>query len=289
MKERGTPISLFSFQDIVTSLTGVMVIIILVIVLQLVEAVYDYENPKSDNPEYLALKGKIQELEGRVQQLKETGEEIPEEFKVFLQISEDEIGNELSQAQDAKAMLSSEKERNAEDIKKISLSMEQIKELLRASKAEKEKAEAAREAADKKLQNSKEDPGIIEMERRLQSLQLENERLRNQIRISAEKVEFSFKGIMSRQPILVECLGTGFRAQVYKSGEGVRNFTGGDFESNLSNLISWLRTKDMMRSYPVLLLRKESFSKIDRIEEELYKMDGIRIGKEPLNDKVKVF
>ena len=63
MKNSGTPISLFSFQDIVTSLTGIMVIVILVIVLQLVEATYNYENPKSDNPEYLELK-EIQQITG---------------------------------------------------------------------------------------------------------------------------------------------------------------------------------------------------------------------------------
>jgi hypothetical protein len=36
--KKSTPISLFSFQDIITSLTGIMIVVVLIISLQLVES-----------------------------------------------------------------------------------------------------------------------------------------------------------------------------------------------------------------------------------------------------------
>ena len=281
---------MFSFQDIVTSLTGIMVIIILVIVLQLAEAMYEYENPKSDNPEYLELKEKIKELAKRIQEIKEMGEEIPEELKAFVQLSEAEVEEQLQQAQDSKSLMTAEMEKNSAEMETIKLSLSQIRDLLAASEEQKKSAEEIKKVVETKQEELEQDEGIIQLSRKLQSLQQESERLKNEIRINAEKVEFSFQGLMSRHPILIECKGTGFRAQVYKSDEDIQNFMGNSFNSNLSNLISWLKKKDLKKYYPVLLLRVDAFPRIDEIEEALFKLDkNLVIGKEPLDDKVKVF
>ncbi|MBR4673633.1 MAG: hypothetical protein IKP00_04140 [Victivallales bacterium] len=290
MKDRGAPISLFSFQDIVTSLTGIMVIVILVIVLQLAEARFDYENPKSDNSEYLEMKAKMKELAEQLKQLKEAGEEIPEEVKAYLNISVEAVDAQLQDAEKATAAMTAEKERNEKEMVTMKLTLGQLKELLKGLNAEKKEKEAKRDVVDEKVAAAEKDDSSNTLERQLQTLQLENERLKNNIRITADKVEFSFVGIMSRQPILIECTGNGFRAQVYKSGQPVKEFRGGGLSSSISGLVAWLRQQDLKKSYPVLLLRRSFFSHLDDLLITLYRLDkDIVLGMEPLDDKVKVF
>ena len=290
MKNRGAPVSLFSFQDIVTSLTGIMVIVILVIVLQLAKARFEYENPKSDNPEYLELKSKMKELSERIRQLKEVGEEIPEELKAFLNTPVEIIDSQLETETKASAAMTAEKERNEKDKVTMKLTMEQIKALLKATREDKKAKEQKRDAVNAKLEEAELDANAQTMRRQLETLQLENERLKNEIRIAADRVEFSFVGVMSRQPILIECSGNGFRAQVYKSGEAIKEFRGGNLNSNISSLVGWLRTKDLKRSYPVLLIRKSFFMHLDELGNKLYSLDkDIVLGIEPLGDEVKVF
>ena len=290
MKDRGTPVSLFSFQDIVTSLTGIMVIVILVIVLQLAEARFDYENPKSDNPEYLELKARIKELSERMKQLKEAGEDISEELRSYLNTSVEAIDSQLQREEMAVSAMEAEKERNEKEMVTIKLSLEQIRELMKAVQEEKMAKEHSRDAVEAKIAMAEGDDSLQKLEQQLLNLQLEGERLKNEIRITADKVEFSFVGVMSRQPILIECTGNGFRAQVYKSGDAVKEFKGGSMSRNISSLIDWLKTKDLKRSYPVFLLRKSFFSHLGELRDSLEDIDkNLVMGMEPLDDKVKIF
>lgn len=289
MKSHSTPISLFSFQDIVTSLTGIMVIIILVIVLQLIEATYNYENPKSDNLEYLELKEKQRELSMQIQKVKNMGEEIPEELKEYIHVSQEVVDEQIKQAQNAISMMKSEMEKNNKDLVDMSDSLKQRKELLTEVLEEKKSETDNKNVVDNEMKKVEEDKDILALERRLQALQQEANHLKNNIDIP-DKLEFSFEGVMTRQPILIECLGDGFRAQVYKDGEEVQNFMDGTFDSNLHSLIAWLKGNDLKKCYPVLLLREKAFSRLDRIQLELFKFDrNLVLGKEPLDDKVKVF
>ena len=289
MKNSDTPISLFSFQDIVTSLTGIMVIVILVIVLQLVEATYNYENPKSDNPEYLELKEKQRELSMQIQNMKNMGEEIPEELKEYIHVSQEAVDEQIKQAQNAISMMKSEMEKNNQDLVDMSDSLKQRKELLTEVLEEKKKETDNKNVVDNEMKKVEEDKDILALERRLQALQEEANHLKDDIVLS-DKLEFSFEGVMTRQPILIECLGDGFRAQVYKEGEEIKSFMDEDFDSNLSSLLAWLKKKDLKKSYPVLLLREKAFSQLDKIQLELFKLDrNIVLGKEPLDDNVKVF
>jgi len=290
MKDRGTPISLFSFQDIVTSLTGIMVIIILVIVLQLAEAMYDYENPKSDNPEYQDLKVQIANLTRRIKEVKDTGEEIPDEFKPYIEMSGEEIDAQADQTVKTKDTMSAEKQDNDKKLVAMTLAMQQANELLQDANEDKKKAEADKKEIEDKQQAVKDDEGVNNLARQLETLKLDNERLKNEIRIKADKLEITFQGVMSRQPILIECLGTGFRAQVYKGGDPVKEFNGGNLTVNLASLALWLKEHDLKRCYPVLLWRRKAWPNRDKIILALSVLDkDMVMGQEPLDDTVKVF
>ena len=68
--KNSSPISLFSFQDIITSLTGIMIVIVLVILLQLVESTRVAAAHAQMLPEYQALKKVQQELLAKREELK---------------------------------------------------------------------------------------------------------------------------------------------------------------------------------------------------------------------------
>ena len=60
--KHSSPISLFSFQDIITSLTGILIVIVLIIALELVETMATVAARSELLPDYLCLKQKAAEL-----------------------------------------------------------------------------------------------------------------------------------------------------------------------------------------------------------------------------------
>ena len=290
MKDKGNPVSLFSFQDIVTSLTGIMVIVILVIVLQLAEATYDYENPKEAPREYHELKAKIAELTERIAKVKQEGDEIPEELKPYLKVTEEELASQLERERLAAENLINEKDNLQKEMEARKLTLAQIQEQLRLLEEKMKEARKIKEALEAQLKEIENDEELARLAQEKQKLEQQCERIRNDIRIEADKVEFSFRGTISRKPILIECAGSGFRAQVYKEDNEVMQFTSGSFNANLDSLLDWLKKKDLKKCYPVLLFRRGGFAKFDDIVLAMYRLDSnMPLGMEPLDDNVKVF
>ena len=60
--KKSTPISLFSFQDIITSLTGIMIVVVLIISLQLVESARAVAAIAQMRPEYEMLQKTYKQL-----------------------------------------------------------------------------------------------------------------------------------------------------------------------------------------------------------------------------------
>ena len=290
MKDKGNPVSLFSFQDIVTSLTGIMVIVILVIVLQLAEATYDYENPKEAPKEYHELKAKIAELTESIAKAKQEGDEIPEELKPYLNVTEEELASQLERERLAAENLRSEKDNLKKEMEARKLALELLQKKLRLVEEKIKEARKNKEALEARLKEIENDEEIARLEQEKQKLEQQRERIRNDIRIEADKVEFSFRGTMSRRPILIECTGSGFCAQVYKEDDGVTQFTNGSFNANLDSLLAWLKKKDLKKCYPVLLFRRGGFAKFYDICSAIRRLDSnMPLGMEPLDDNVKVF
>ena len=290
MKDKGNPVSLFSFQDIVTSLTGIMVIVILVTVLQLAEATYDYENPKEAPREYHELKAKIAELTERIAKVKQEGDEIPEELKPYLKVTEEELASQLERERLAAENLINEKDNLQKEMEARKLTLAQIQEQLRLLEEKMKEARKIKEALEAQLKEIENDEELARLAQEKQKLEQQCERIRNDIRIEADKVEFSFRGTISRKPILIECAGSGFRAQVYKEDNEVMQFTSGSFNANLDSLLDWLKKKDLKKCYPVLLFRRGGFAKFDDIVLAMYRLDSnMPLGMEPLDDNVKVF
>ena len=290
MKDKGTPVSLFSFQDIITSLTGIMVIVILVIVLQLAEATNDYENPKDAPPEYQELKTKIAELTERIKTVRNEGEELPEEVKPYLNVSEEDLAKLLGKEEAAGKNLSDEKSGNQRVIDENKLSMNQNKGQAGRVKADIQGLQKDKDALDAKCNAVKNDQTNASLEKTVSDNRRKCQALREEIKLKGKMVTFSFKGTMSRQPILVECLKDGFRAKVYNGNDNPVSFMSGNISDSLKELVSWIKEMDLNQCYPVFLLRPDAFPNVDLIRAQFDSLDSkLPIGMEPLDDKVRVF
>lgn len=286
MAKSEVPISLFSFQDIVTSLTGIMVIVILVIALQMMETTQQLEQQPED-PEWQELLEENKRLQAVLAALQnDEAEQTPEEeeFQALLDMDESAVEELLAQARSrlqaalealeqavalrdqlAKEVEAQRSQRQAE-LAKIQTELSQREKMLRELANELEKLEQKIAAAREKIR-------VLEMAK---------VDLKGKGGMKARKLQFSFKGSREFTPILVECQGNGnFRAGAYLSKD-VQSF------SSLRALCSWLKRFDSSQYYPVLLLRRGALEKEQEIVAQVEKVCS-QLGKDPIPDDVEVF
>ncbi len=291
MKDPGTPISLFSFQAIITSLTGIMIFVILVISFQMIETVQQASQAPKTSPEYEALNRRLAELQAKLQQLNQQDAPIPDEWLEILELSPTEIIAMKEQERDRLAFL----QRKERDLQKL---LENAQDRLKASQARLEELEQeivqlgkvldepVRKCQDEEAELEKK---LAKLMKEIEMLKEEERNLVNAIAEKRKKLHFAFVGERTHTPILVECKGDSFRAGVYLSSD-IRDFHGGSFGGNLDDLCKWLKGFDFSRYYPVLLYREAAIRRSHEIEEKIHSLgNGIRIGRDPIPKDAHVF
>ena len=288
-KDNDNPISLFSFQDIITSLTGSMLLIILVIVLQLVETVSGLGDKIQPDDEYLRWKSEVQILQDKLTQLQKSGSYSEEMLKLF-PLSFDDLRRSLEKEDFLQKIQQQELaglRQDRENFTATAAALCEERKDLQARLTELQKEQATLQEALQALTNQEKDIThlltAIEEGKRAQS------KLEEQIKSQETKLEFSFPGTLQQHPLLIECLENGFRAVSYGQTD-IQDFTKKGFSGNLLDLLTWLKTFDLRKTYPVLLYREEAFQKHTEIEEKILKLSpGIRLGREPIAAGSKIF
>ncbi len=289
-KDKNNPISLFSFQDIITSLTGIMVIIILVIVLQLVETVSGLGAKIQPDEEFLQWKSEVQILQDKLLQLQKADNRYSEEtLKLFPLSSEDlrqlikkEEFLQQIQQQELTAMRLEQENINEQ----LGAVLEERKDL-QVRLAELQKDQATLQKALNTLINEEKD--MTRLLTAIEAGKLSKSNLEQQIKNMGTKLEFSFPGTLQRHPLLIECSGKGFRAVSYGQND-IQDFTQNGFSNNLRDLLAWLKAFDLWKTYPVLLYREDALQKHHEIEEKILDLSsGVRLGREPVAADSKIF
>lgn len=289
-KTNDNPISLFSFQDIVTSLTGIMVIVILVIVLQLVETVSARISKIQPDDEFLQWKAEVQSLQENLKKLQEQGELLSEEVRKLMTLSPKVLAEMINKEDLLKQIQQHESAA-------VKLEQQSVASKILAIQQERKNLQARLEEAHKEnasLQKTLE--AVTNQEKkitRLLTLIEEGKQARSNLEVQINNMtpvlEFSFSGSLQRHPLLIECMEDGFRAVVYGQTD-VQDFTSGGFSSNLNRLLSWLKTFDLTKSYPVLLYRGNAFKKHGEIENKILNLaPDILLGREPIASGTRIF
>ena len=243
--KKSSPISLFSFQDIVTSLTGIMIVIVLVITLDLVHAMAEALAPANQLPEIKLLKEEHDSLMARQEKLKEKLRKTsdPADLRLSLpelQLQIKRMEEVLAQQKDRKLALrnaSEENTRKEDALKKMESELAQ-------EKVKMTKLQEKQNALQKQYLR------ILEQKRKLAESQ---EKKRKMLR-------FEFSGRSAKTPILIECNGWGFRSQPFPDGTistfGRKGITRG--ENEIPSLIAWLKKHSPLHYYPVFLFREKA-------------------------------
>jgi hypothetical protein len=124
--KKDTPISLFSFQDIITCLTGIMIVVVLIILLQLVEAMTKHAAASPLAEEVKELRQREKELAAVRDSLLSSGESIDEEVRQYAAFSAEELKMMLEEYADK---LKAKDEEMKKRIRRIEKSLTLYKEI----------------------------------------------------------------------------------------------------------------------------------------------------------------
>jgi hypothetical protein len=278
--KKSTPISLFSFQDIITCLTGVMIVIVLVIILQLVETTAAFATKSKLQPEYLALKQQQSALLQQRDALALRVQKMAKETSAISDMSLAELNYLLQQEKKYAEIIVQEQSSLQKRLGDLTLEVEKAE--LESEKIKLEIRELA-----------KEENYVLELHAQLLALQNRQSKINEMIETKRKMLRFEFAGDQSKTPILVECNYWGFRARRYPSGP-LKAF--GEVKSNTSvqeqipDLIAWLKQEDLEQCYPVLLVREAVLPVYNDLLRKLWAVDDtMAMGQEPLGAEEECF
>lgn len=266
--KNSNPISLFSFQDIITCLTGIMIVIVLVILLQLVDALSKTTGESDLTPQYNEKKQERDLLKARKNELLEKLRELEKENKKIMKSTPDELAEKIKREQVYLRYLS-------ESLQKTDAVLEKEKEI------QKQLAAQLEEQIQIKEKTALSENELEHMQAELEELKEKERQLRKDYERKKNFVRFSFVGMNERTPILIECSSWGFQTKVYPDGE--KRVWGTKDSSKFMDLLPELK-KYVMRFekneiYLVFFFREQTMI---RMEDILNVFSDYKVGKEVL-------
>ncbi|MBQ7176986.1 MAG: hypothetical protein IJS08_06180 [Victivallales bacterium] len=272
-KNSESPISLFSFQDIITSLTGIMLTVVLLLALELINS-RQKQAEASPLAQELELAKQIRnaaekrkkELEADIARLQEASMSSFKYDAEMLRINEQAIKEELEKIERALSVAKIEKAKLEEKMAEQSRRAEMLKD--KQQKADEIKNKAEKIAKENKL-----------LEEKLGKV---NEALDKK----RKGVKISFSGGTDKKPVLVECSKMLVRVSVFQSGE-VKEFRPESpiLTDMVKDVVSYLSTLPSSMYYIVFLTKPSSGAYLDFLQR--YSSEKLKhsLGEEPIYEE----
>lgn len=279
--KKSTPISLFSFQDIITCLTGIMIVVVLVILLQLVESTVAMMERAQLQPEYEVLLKKEKELQEEKQRLLQLESHGDETVKKYSDYSLEELIKLLDEEKKYALILKTE----------LSRQLRELEQWKNKTSVLSKSIENARKQLDSLTRTEQQIAELFAQQVSLERKQVKS--LQNAVAHKRKLLRIEFPGIENKKPLLISCYSWGFRCKEFPNGSvytigNPSKYTGKT--AMLKSLVKWLNNYDMKHCYPVLLFTKDSLAMFQSITEKVYEIDkDIQLGKELILDSEEVF
>jgi len=269
-KSSQSPFSLFSFQDIITAITGIMFLIVLMLVLLVLE------NPDSTQAEAIADQAAREKLQQSLQTLQRS-----------LSAQED-------MQQDLEARLAEWQKLNLERIEKdIHAALGSIR-LARNEDAQRvwqmQQSQTAWEILQ--LDAAEASQALLQAENMRQQLLAKQQMMLEELKIAQKKarlIPYSVDRSFTGDPIVAEC--TAKRIRLIEPGKGtvLHNFQAVDQETAIALFLQWLEKQKPTQIYLCLLLQPAAFPYAELLRQKI-KERGFRRGMEllPTNDSFLV-
>lgn len=268
-KDNTPAISFFSFQDIITSVTGIMFLVVMILVLMILRTPSNTIRQKEMN-----VAKELRELEKPLQELRRALAALNSRTQADRKRLEELKKLRLEELPALKASLI--EKLNAADAE-IRLRQEETKHFRTMRRQEEDKARTLR----KKLSDDKTACTSLEKEiRDLAQLIAEQQKVRKKM----EKVlQFVWDRQNSRNPILLVCGETEISANMLSGKKEQVVF------NDYAKCLEWCRTQDRNDVYFILLIKPSAFTYAERFSIELQDA-GFQRGREVLpDDKTVIF
>lgn len=277
--KNSTPISLFSFQDIITSLTGIMIVVVLIISLQLVESTRAVAAIAKLRPEYDVLKKAYQQLLEKRKILEKKIVSKAEAADKYAKYSLDEINKIIKEEEVFSEVLNEKKAKAEKALSDVVRQNAQRK--VRIEQLQKELKDLNRHKAE-----------IRELQTEMLALLEQEKNISYLIQRDSKKLRFEFAGLDDQTPLLIECNSWGFRCRRYPDGEIVTFGSpgSGSLPKQLPALQKWINKNGITESYPVLLYREDAavyFKKINIAMFEIFRKQSW--GQELVGQQEEIF
>ncbi len=268
-------LSFFSFQDIITSVTGIMFLVVILIILLIFEqqarkAIHEAKSSASVQvkTDIGKLRKQIADLRSSLKDTQARLRENLQEVERLKKLNPEAIMEKLQKFQ-------VENVRLAEAIEKVRKERETAARKLVKIRAEKEKTAVALSEAAKENKTIEKD--FDDQKKRL-------EELRKQA-VNRKTIAITYDRNESKTPILVECSKNGVRAKAYDSKD-IRDFqipSAVHYAESLAKFMEWAQTVDASSYYFVLFARPSAFGYVEALSMKL-KAAGKERGIEILPD-----
>ena len=274
-KDNSPAISFFSFQDIITSVTGIMFLVVLILILMLLMRKDAATTPeeREDIRQTEALKEELAKLQeefaDRTKSISDLQKRLDELKKLKLEECPARVASlnaellSLEQANKAAEEKALDVKVHLESLKE---SMANLENLMRMG-GEKLKASKEKEA----LLTAK----ITELQKKIQAVK--------------KTVRFTWQRNSSKTPLLVECSEDTIRVGTSDAEQPLSVFTEKNPESLAKNFMKWVEGYDASSHYVLLLVKPAAFTYAELLSY-LLQEKGYERGREILpNDTVEIF
>lgn len=250
------PVSLFSFQDIITAITGIMLLVVMLLVLDLMEREVEDSVPQ-DSTERQELQDEVEQLESRKDRLKERLETNEEQLQgVDITSSPEEVRREIESYRAKNKRI---EERISDTRESLESGKRTVQEHEERSEKLKERREESREAR-------------AEQEKRLEELR------------ARPPVKYDVSGESSKKPLLVECGEDEILVQG-AANDKKETFDGADFREKFRE---WARRQNAAVFAVFVLIKPSSAPYVEQEILQPLRKNGFDVGYEPLEEDKSV-
>jgi chromosome segregation ATPase len=259
---QGSPISLFSFQDVMTAVMGILIFITLMLALELTVNISEESEPPPPRAETELTEAELERLRVRAQRLEKQYQQKQEQIRRLRDLP----GDAPEQAKAERARLVQTYER--------------IRRLQQRVQAHRRQSAKDRRQREKRQAQA----------RRLRKLRRERTRVESQI----EQIKTNPRLTYIRQagddqkPLLVQLSKNRIGISRARRGRGTIWFNQGDLELRAKQLQAFLKTRDAEEERFVLLVKPSAFGSLSRGIAQLIREAGFQVGIEPIEENVNV-
>ena len=268
-------ISFFSFQDIITSVTGIMFLVMLLLTLLLL--MREVASGVQEDDDTRQLREEVQALRERVSQATANSAELQERLSALRQLD----AKSLPQR---KASLLARLQSLQEETPQVSQMTLENRRRLEGLRDELSVVQSQESSMVTKLRESAESLSSMEAEKAKQDEASERSR---------QMMRFTWKGNLSKRAVLVECSSDAILVGGTDGSSPQKVFRKSGGGSNTMKMeaefLAWAKTQPITGVYFVILAKPSAFSYAERLADILGD-DGYQRGREVLpNDQVRVF